>query len=388
MNVFMFYATLYFTAFALGKMLEKVRIPWVFSALLIGVLFSLVNPFKEITSSDLFEFLARLGMYFLLFMIGLEIDIRGLLKKTRFIFKATLFIILFEAFFGSIAIHYLFHYNWLISFLVSLSFATVGEAILVPILDEFNLVNTEFGQTIIGIGTLDDVIEIFTLVLTTFIISQSTSPLLIFSSIIFLLILFYLTYLLIKIGEKGKKFTFIKVSEILPFVFSIFFFFLGIGKYSEATPLASILAGICVKSLFPERRLEEIGEELKGICYGFLAPIFFFWVGIKMNLQYLLKNILLVLIIFSITTASKIISSIIACRKRFGIKKSALLGLGLSIRFSTSVIILKILFEHGVIGFDIYSVCIASTILLEFLIPMLFAKLSYRVLSNELSNGC
>ena len=54
-----------------------------------------------------------------------------------------------------------------LAILVALSFATVGEAVLIPILDEFRLTKTKLGQTIPGVGILDDVIEVLLLVFIT-----------------------------------------------------------------------------------------------------------------------------------------------------------------------------------------------------------------------------
>jgi Kef-type K+ transport system membrane component KefB len=52
-----------------------------------------------------------------------------------------------------------------------------------------------------------------------------------------------------------------------------------------------------------------------------------------------------------------------------------LLGIGLSVRFSTSIIIIKILFESNLIGSELYSIIIASSIVFNFIIPILFSNL-------------
>ena len=76
-----------------------------------------------------------------------------------------------------------------------MSFATVGEALLFPILDEFKVINTKLGQSIIGIGTLDDVIEVFVLILLIFLLGSGGNPhanvILVFASLCALLVLTY-----------------------------------------------------------------------------------------------------------------------------------------------------------------------------------------------------
>ncbi len=67
-------------------------------------------------------------------------------------------------------VHFVFGCAWLISILVGLSFATVGEAILIPILDEFKLIKTKLGQIILGIGIFDDIIEVLLIVIIALLI--------------------------------------------------------------------------------------------------------------------------------------------------------------------------------------------------------------------------
>ena len=135
-------------------------------------------------------------------------------KLGKFIFKATFFIICLEALFGTLLVHFVFGYNWFVSFLVAMSFATVGEAILLPILDEFKIVNTKLGQSIIGIGTLDDIIEVSVLILVIFLLSPEKNPnahiALVIASLLALILLIYgLRWL----KEKSHKFAFLQINE-------------------------------------------------------------------------------------------------------------------------------------------------------------------------------
>ncbi len=379
-NIFLFLAAIFILTFLLGKGLEKIRVPWIFAALLIGFLMAIVKPFIPFLSfPDTFNFLAELGMYFLLFVIGFEIDLNKLKKIKKFVFKATFFIILFEAFFGTMLIHYVFGYEWIISFIVALSFATVGEAVLIPILDEFKIVNTKLGQSIISIGILDDMIEIFALILASFLIGSSLHGNVDISIILLsLLVLFLLSFGLTKLRKKGKKFTFINIEILFVFVLFILFLFLGVAEYAHATPVAALLAGIALKTYIPEKRLKTIESEVKTMCYGFFAPLFFFWVGTSLDISYLISYPLLILLVVAVSKGAKILSSYIVGKNELGTKKSILLGIGLSVRFSTSIIIIKLLFDGGLIGIGLYSVIIASSIVFKFIIPLLFSNLLVR----------
>jgi len=377
-NLFIFFSIVFLFTFIIGRLVEKIRVPWIFAALIFGFLLAIYNPFTSITSLPEFNFLAQLGMYFLLFIIGFELDLDKLKKQGKFIIKATFFIIFLEAFFGTLLIHFVFRYEWFISFVVALSFATVGEAILIPILDEFKIVNTKLGQSIIGIGTLDDVIEISILILVIFLIGSNTTHSNIALILISLFTLFGLAFGLTKLKKESAKFGFLGIENLFLFVLFIFFLFLGVGEYAHATAIAALLSGIALKTFIPEERLKTIESEVKTMCYGFFAPLFFVWVGITMDINYLVSYPLLVLLVVGVSNGAKILGSLVVGKKELGIKKSILLGIGLSVRFSTSIIIVKILFENGLIHTGLYSVIVASSIVFKFIIPVLFSNLLVR----------
>jgi len=374
-NIFIFLAIVFILTFIIGHFIEKFRVPWIFSALLIGTILSAYNPFSQITNGETFNFLAQLGMYFLLFIIGFEIDLNKLKKAGNFIIRATFFIILFESIFGTLLIHFIFGYSWFISFLVALSFATVGEAILVPILDEFNIINTTTGQSIISIGALDDVIELILLTVIIFVSGNSqTHHINIISVIILLFLLFIITFLFKKFKKQGKKFRHLSIETLFLFLLFIFFLFLGIGENAHAGAIAALLAGVSLRTFLPNERIKNIKSEIKTLSYGFFAPIFFIWVGAGIDIKYIISYPVLILIVIIVSSGAKMLGSLIVGKNKLGLKKSLLLGTGLSVRFSTSLIIIKILYESGQVNSDLYSVIIASSMLFTFMVQIIFSR--------------
>ena len=393
MDLTLFLAILFLFTFVFGILLEKIRIPWIFAALIGGLGLAFYNPFSEITSSETFKFLAWLGMCFLLFLIGFELDLGKIKKLGKFIIKSTFFIIFFEAIFGSLLIHFVFGYDWLISILVALSFASVGEAVLIPILDEFKLTKTKLGQSILGIGTFDDIIEVLVVILTVFSIpilvgnprgeiSNIPSLLVGFLS---LAILFILTFVVIK--SKREEFFLAKIrwlETIFLLILAIFFLFIGLGKFAEAAALGALLAGIFVKNFLPKEKILAVESEIRALTYGFFGPIFFFWVGADINVNYLLTTSWLVLLVIAVAYSAKILASYLVGKKELGKKSSILMGVALGVRFSTSIVIVKFLFEKTLIGTELYSVLIASTIVFTFIVPFLLSFLIKRWISSSL----
>ena len=384
MELFLFLGTLFLFTFLGGFFLEKIKIPGIFSALILGLILAFNNHFNKITSSLSFEFLAWSGMYFLLFLIGFELDLEKIKKLGRFIFRATFSIILFEAIFGSLLIHFLFNYSWSISILIALSFATVGETILIPILDEFQLTKTKLGQSILGIGILDDIIEVFVIIITVLFlpllgISSSQAkleldrPLIILFSLFVLLLATWLISALKKRVFQGKTKNFDQFLFLL--VLSILFLFVGFGKTGEVAAIGALLAGVTIKNFLPSEKLSKLETEIKTISYEFLGPIFLFWVGIDINPNYLISAPLLVLLIVIITYGAKILASFLVGKEELGKKESLLMGVALGARLSTSLVIIKFFFEKNLIGSNLYSLLIAATLIFTFLVPLLLSFL-------------
>ncbi len=373
MNIFLLISIALLFTYFLGKFLEKAHIPWIFASLLFGVGLAVYNPFEIITSSGAFNFLAQLGMYFLLFIVGFEINIKKLKNQGKFIIKVSTFTLLLSIVLGIFVVKYFFDVSWLVSLLVSVSFATVGEAILVPILDKLKMINTKIGQSIIGVGTIDDVVEILALLLTTLLIGSRVDNGFIIAGA--LIILSLLTFGFTKLGNQGHKFHFSNIQTLFFIIIAVFFFFIGVGEIADAAPLAALLAGVSLQTFISDKRLELIDDEIKSVTYGIFAPIFFLWIGLSIDVQVLQSNFLVILAIVVVSALAKIIASVLARGKNMNVRESVLLGIGLSVRFSTGIVIVKIFLDSGFIDERLYSTIIASSVVFTLLVPFVFSKL-------------
>ncbi len=392
-TIFIFLGFIFLFTFAIGKILEKIRIPWIFAAFIFGIILTILNPFQSITQSSTFEFLGYLGMYFMLFLIGFEINLNKVSKKGNWIAKSTLFIVLFETVTGTILIYFIFPFfvplNQLflsttihplfLSIIIALSFATVGEAFLVPILDEFNLFRRKLGQAIIGIGVLDDIIELFVIILVVLFlgITAGEQHINIWTTFLSLMLMFSLVYGLRTMKKNKKdKLKFPDVELLFLLAMSIFFLFVGIGKLTGAAALGAILAGIAIKNFIPHKRLKLMESELKSVGYGLFGPIFFVWVGVSTHPEQF--NLWMVVLLVLFANSAKIFASYLTGRKILGAKQSICLGIGLSVRFSTSIVIITILYKSGVISGLLFSTILWSSIIFSFMVPFLLSHLLVR----------
>ena len=378
MALLLFLSGVFILTFLTGKLLEKKHIPWIFAALLIGFFLSWQDLYSDVTSSPEFLFLAELGMYFLLFIIGFELNLANFRKQGKFIVNMTFNIIFLEALLGTLIIHYIFDVSWIVSLLVASSFATVGEALLLPILDEFGLVRTKLGQTILGVGVLDDVVEIITVVLAALVIGQSVghTHFNLWVNMLLLFLLFGLVYLLVRWHKQIHIFKFKDIPSIFLFILFFIFLFIGIGKLVESAALGALLSGIAIRNIIPDKRIRLIDSEIRTMSYGFFAPIFFLWVGLNTDISYVIQYYPLVILVVVMTAVAKILPAYIYGKEKLGKKKSIILGTGLMVKLSTSIVIIKLLSQKGLIGNDLYSVLITATAIFSLLVPLV---LSYQL---------
>lgn len=380
MNLFLFLGACFVLIFLLGPLVEKARVPWIFAALLVGTLLAIYNPYPEIRDDPSFSLLSNLGMYFLLFIIGLEIDLDEIRKLGKLIVKTTFMTIFLATLFGSLFVHYVFGTSWMLSILVAMSFGTVGEAILVPILDEFKVIHTKLGQAILGVATLDDIIELISLIWLSVALGvhgnihrELSTELLAFIGLIGLAAILWMIKRFIPI-IKIPNFS----GFVILFMLILLFVFVGIGELSGMEALAAILAGMVIQYFVSPEQFSLLETHTKLLTYGFFAPIFFLKVGMDINVGYLLNSFWLVILLILISNAAKMMGSWLSARKELGVRKSLLMGIALSVRFSTSIVIITVLYQNKLIGDHLFSILIASSILFKFIIPPLFANLLVR----------
>ena len=377
MELFILLMLVYLAGLTLGVILEKLKIPWIFAALFLGIILNEFHIFSTSLSSSTFYVLSNLGMLFMLFIIGFEINVREILRSSKFIFTSTFFIILTECFFGTLLLHFIFSYPLIVSIIVALSFATVGEAVLLPILDELKLVKRKIGELIISIGAMDDAFEVLALVLVSVFLGVK-SEVNVSNVILSLLLLFLLTGILIKMRKWIRKEFKIRTLKYHLLAISLFFFFvfLAIGKYGELMAIAALLSGITISNFLPRQLLKEIESEIRVLAYGFFAPIFFLWVGATTSLDSVFNFPILTILIFIVASLSKILSSLAVGSREIGKKASLLLGIGLCVRFSTSLVIVKMLYEASIIGTSLYSALVTVSAVSTILVPFVFTYLA------------
>ncbi|MEM3424361.1 MAG: cation:proton antiporter [Thermoproteota archaeon] len=375
-------AITYSIALGFGYLLERyLRMPWMFTLVLFGMIFSAFGFFMPVINDAGFQLLAKLGMLALLFMIGLDLNLKEMRSLGGHIAAGSIFLCLFEGTMLALLFYFWFpadvNNSFLIALITGITFGTIGEVVLFAILSEFGLVNTKFGQLTLGMGVFDDVMEVAMLAVvaslpvfssgsTTQNTLNATLPII---SYLFLLLL--ATFTMVKIGGRIRRMlekTVHSPPYVPPFlIFLVFFSFAASGAlvYETLAPVASIMGGIVTQQVFPEKILKESRRPINFLGNFFLSPFFFLSLGSSVSLASLVAFPLLVIIIFMVSFSSRVSAATVFFSKLLGLKYAFIMGIGLCTKFSTSIIAETLLLNSGAISTRLFSAMIATYMIMK-----------------------
>ncbi len=361
-----------------------------FAALFFGLGLSATGCFQSALKSEVFNALESVGMFLLLFLIGFNLNLKKIERLKKYVLAGAFSIVVFEGLFVSLVLYFMFpsdiDYSYSVALITALSFATVGEAVLLPILAEFKIVKTNFGQLTLGIGTLDDIIEVLMLASVT--VMPSFVPKLqkqglpppeqVFPGLATIVLL---AFIFLRLGKYVRQF--FERNNLPSFVFSTLtlltcfsFIALGYHFHENLAAVGAIFGGMVLRGLLPKEKLYQNERTLEFLGYVFLSPIFFAGVGAAVSINSIFSAPLLITSVSVAAVAAKCAASLLLLRKLLGVKFSLLAGLGLSVRFSTGLIVQLMLLRSGLISLGLYSALVATMIMLT---PIIIIAYSWKL---------
>ncbi|MBS7619358.1 cation:proton antiporter [Candidatus Bathyarchaeota archaeon] len=377
-SLFLMLSLMLLASYLLHFILDKLRMPSLLAPLLAGFFFKLIpSPFMNIALGEGFYILSQLGITFLLFLVGLQLDLRELRSLSSQIAVISVSNIIISMFLGSIVLVG-FGYPLMVSFIVATALATVAETTIAPILDELGVIKTRMANLILIPGIVDDIVEVVLASLASFIVGTreaSANPFtLIFGFFVFLAMVLIFQRILFPIVIRKDKNP--KDSHFLLLIMFTTFFFTFISlNFRLGLLLGSLVSGIVsqqlIKTLNREAKTLTI---IKAVAYGFLGPIFFFEIGLNTSFSDILTIISLFLLLLAVNFVGKFASALIAGRiDSLNLKEVILIGLGSSAKFSMGIIPVQILFSAGVIDQTVFSAFIAVSTITTMIVPFTLA---------------
>lgn len=295
------------------------RIPLVVTEIILG---AIAFHFGIFTYSSSLEFIAQIGFLFLMFLAGLEVDLKTFNKLgIAFLKRAGVY---FVVLYG-LAFLYVFYAGVSEFYIVALPVMSLG--MIMALLKEYPK-NTDWLTLSLNVGILGELISIVVLVVLngaysyghTFELYKTLIVLFVFLSVIVGIfkiadILFWwfpaLKFLLVpKDSSKNQD---IRFSAML------FLSMIGIAQLLGLEKvLGAFLAGMILATYFHYQK--GLAEKLNDFGFGFFIPLFFIYVGSTLDLNLIFNNAYLLwqtLTIIMVMLSLRLISAFIAYKSYF-----------------------------------------------------------------------
>lgn len=374
------------------------KIPSVLVEIILG--FLIIRPLAgglDESTLQILDFLAQVGLIFLMFLSGLEIDMdqiiasfpRKRLTVSRVVSNPLIIGLIYFgaalvlAYAGAFGLSFLSDIPNVWYF--SLIMVATSLGIVMPVLKERGDINSRYGQMIIIAASISDFFGIVLFTFTAIILKSGFQLELLY--IVGIFIIFYLAY---RIGQKAKDIRIVKKlvyqlshaaaqiqvrgSILLILVFVVIAQYVG----GEVVYLGAFLSGLILSTLLHRER-SIILIKLDGMGFGFFIPFFFIMVGAQfdpssfgdfnMSMAWFLLALLFALYALNVIPA-------LFWRRLFGLRRAFAGGFLMASRLSLVIVASAIGMSLGVITPEINASFILLAVVTCFISPYMFNRIA------------
>jgi len=331
-------------------------------------------------TNNIFELLAEIGFLYLMFLAGLEVDLKKLLKvspdllKKGLIYSTLLYI--FSAFFT-------FIFGLSNIFIVTLPLISIG--LLAVLKKEYG--DTTWLNLAITIGLIGEIMSIIVLTAVSagleFGLTSAFYEALIELSLVFLvmIVLYHFFHNLIWWYPEFKTYLMPKddnQEQDIRVSMGIFFLMIAVMLYLHLeVALGAFIAGVFITTFFEHNK--ELPHKLEHFGFGWLVPIFFIWIGTSFELKSIfLPNLITTSLLITFGMFVIRFSSSLLFVKDIGLKHSLLLAISHSMPLTLLIAVATLaLHNHSISQFYYYA------FLLSAIFEVIFSMILIRLISNK-----
>ncbi len=331
-------------------------------------------------SNENFFLIAHVGFLYLMFLAGLEVNLKNIFKMPRLYIVQSFY---FLAIMWALAIFFGFIFGLDPVLIIILPLISIG--VLATLSKEYGK-EARWIRIAFLVGTLGEVLSIFAL--TIFEASSTVNEfedllakiglLVMFLGVIWILYIVLRTvfwwYPELKTTLMPSSKTIDGKYQDLRLAMGIFFIMISIMlKLHLEVAFGAFIAGVFIATFFHHKK--ELEEKMSSFGFGFLVPIFFIYVGASFDLRHVvylevwITTIILLSAMFSIRLIAAFTLSFITEKRQ-----ALLIGFALSMPLTLMIAVATIAYENNRIQiFDYAAVILAS--LLEVIISMIIIKI-------------
>lgn len=350
-----------------GELMERVKLPGLLGELLVGVILGvalLVIPWSglhilDITDDIFFKGLLDVAIFFLMFMAGLEVNLRDVLRASKVGIPVAAGGVMAPLLLGilvGLAFLPASEYKFAQTLFLGVALTITAIPVSVRALIDLGHLRSRVGSTIINAAVIDDIAGLVLLSFLTTILSAGGS----ISAGQILLILGKVA-LFLAVSIPVGRYIVPMVDKLLPTTksselhFSVFTAFgLAMAVLAEALGMHFIIGafvgGLMVSDqvIHSRQHVADVEEKVKGITLGFLAPIFFVSIGLHLDASAFREAAWFTMALLGAAVGGKLLGcSIPALLTGMPWRESLAIGVGMNGRGAVELIVATVALEAG-----------------------------------------
>ena len=352
---------------------KLVRIPIPSVEIILGSIFAY---FGLVIHNQYFDLIAEIGFLYLMFLAGMEVDLKQLTKSPKNIIQKAILFVAFMSLF-SITLGMIFRLNMIT--IISMPLISIG--LLASLSKTYGKDQPWLKLAFIS-GVLGEIVSIAAL--TIFDAASTTgfnmALILKIGYLVFFIAAVYLLYKLLNLlfwwFPELKNILVPKLNtsdQDIRLAMSLFFILIAVMLSLELElALGAFIAGIAISAFFHHEK--KLGEKMSSLGFGFLVPLFFIHVGASFDLKSLMVEGVVsgAVLITTLMIVSRITAAFVL-KKISGSRDALLVALSLSMPLTLLVAVATIGYETKLLDLLSYYQLILASIF-EILISMTAIK--------------
>ncbi len=371
-----------FAGVVFSMIFRRVHVPWVVGLIIGGVL---AGPyvFDVIEITPTVDFIAQIGLVFLMFMAGLETNLssfkgfRGQLLFLSLINGAIPFAV-------GVGVTLFFGYSLTIALLIGIIFVSSSIAVVIPSLERFGLLHTRIGQSVVMTTVLQDIASLILLSIVLQSIDPVTNiPLYLFYPLLVVVLIAFRILLpkirwLFTAGVRGTEDLFQQEFR------STFLIIVGTVIVFELLGLHHIIAGFFAGLVLSDSIVNpKLRENIHTVSYGIFVPVFFILIGVQTDITVFANFQGIAPLILAIVVASvlaKLVSGWVGGKLvGFDTNQSLLFGISSIPQLSTTLAVAFSAFSLGLIEENLLTAMVTLSVVTVMVSPTLMNIFSERI---------
>jgi len=355
-----------------GFISTKLKQPAVLGQIVAGLILgpSILNL---VGSTEIISHLAEVGVILLMFIAGLETDLKDLKASGKSSSLIALGGVTLPLILGTVAVLIMSpEPNLTKGLFVGVILTATSVSITVETLRDLKKLNTKQGVGILGAAIIDDVIGIILVSLVAGIAVPSEG------NGIFIVVAKIVVFFIIALGA-GIAFS--KILTKYAHIFnrknrvltSALIFCFAMAFIAEEMGVAAIIGAYLTGVIFsvtPHRN--KVSREIQSIAYSIFTPIFFINIGLTVQLANVGTAIGLSAVIILVAITGKVVGCGVGARlSGFKTLESVQVGIGMIPRSEVALIVTNLGIKLGIIGNDVFAAMILMVLVTTIITPLL-----------------